>query len=54
MLRQVADSIAALSARDELGVLELYERWQRSQSEVLTRALLELGLLPTRGPTESN
>lgn len=54
MLRQVADSIAALSVRDQLSVLELYERWQRSQSEVLTRAMLELGLLPTRGPSETN
>jgi hypothetical protein len=54
MLRQVADSLAALSARDELSVLELYERWQRSQSDVLTRALLELGLLPSRGPREAN
>jgi hypothetical protein len=54
MLRHVADSLYALSARGETSVLELYERWQRTQSETLARALLDLGLLPTRGPREPN
>lgn len=54
LLRYVADSMFAVSARDELSVLEVYERWQRSRSEVLARALLEWGLLPSRGTTDSN
>jgi hypothetical protein len=54
LLRYVADSMFAVSARDELSVLELYERWQRSRSEVLARALLEWGLLPSGGPSETN
>lgn len=54
MLQHMADSLFALSARDGSSVLELYERWQRTQSEVLARALLDRGLLPTRGPREAN
>lgn len=46
LLRHVADSLSTVALKDEADVLGLYERWQRSRSHVLAKALLELGLIP--------
>jgi hypothetical protein len=54
LLRHIADSLFTASVKSDMGVIELYERWHRSRSGVLTKALLELGVLPTKGPSEAN
>jgi hypothetical protein len=54
LLQHIADSLFASTPRDNLGVLELYERWQRTRSDVLAHALVELGVMPTRGQSGSN
>lgn len=54
LLQNVADSLSTTALKDETDVLELYERWQRSRSHVLAKALLELGLLPTSGSADGD
>ncbi|HEU4410152.1 MAG TPA: hypothetical protein VFS43_33160 [Polyangiaceae bacterium] len=48
VLREVADAIFAQSARDAASLVKVYERWQRTGSERLGRALVAQGLLPVR------
>jgi hypothetical protein len=48
LLRDVADSTYAMSARDSRSVLDVYERWTRSGSSALADALIRWGLMPTR------
>lgn len=54
LLQHVADILAARAARDDQAIVELYERWSRSRSAVLADALLQLGVMPSRGNTELN
>jgi hypothetical protein len=49
LLSSVADRIVAQSGAGAGGVLRLYERWLRTGSEELARALGAHGLLPQRG-----
>lgn len=49
LLQHIADSLFADAHKNHAGVLELYERWHRTRSEVLGQALLDLGVLPTAG-----
>lgn len=49
LLNAVADQLAAEAARGEQGLLELYERWLRSGSQVFADTLLDRGVLPVRG-----
>jgi hypothetical protein len=49
VLGDVADRLHAASARDDVGVLDLYERWTRRSSPALTEALARAGVVPLRG-----
>lgn len=49
VLGDVADRLHAASARGDVGVLDLYERWTRRSSPALTEALARAGVVPTRG-----
>ena len=50
LLESVADSLLASSnAASEEGVLKLYERWQKTGSTEIERALMARGLVPLRG-----
>jgi hypothetical protein len=48
VLREVADAIFAESARDAASLVKVYERWRRTGSERLGRALVAQGMLPVR------
>lgn len=54
LLRHVADSLMARTPRGQAGVLDLYERWSRTGSNVLAEALLRLGVMPMRGTPQTN
>lgn len=47
-MREVADTLFAGSARDASSLVKVYERWRRTGSEPLGRALVAQGLLPVR------
>jgi hypothetical protein len=47
-LREVADAFFADSARDAASLVKVYERWCRTGSKPLGRALAAQGLLPVR------
>lgn len=47
-LHEVADAIFAGSAREPVGVLRVYERWQKTGSEVLRRELVQHGVFPMK------
>lgn len=47
-LHDVADAIFAGNPREPQGVLRLYERWQRTGSEILRRQLAEQGVFPVK------
>ncbi|HKQ70344.1 MAG TPA: hypothetical protein VJT73_13435 [Polyangiaceae bacterium] len=49
VLTTVADSTLAQQAKSGRAVLKLYERWQRSGSEILARELGARGIVPCRG-----
>lgn len=49
MLCEVADAFYATAARDSQSVLDLYERWQKRGSHALAEALVQCGIVPTRG-----
>jgi hypothetical protein len=49
LLSRVADALLANAATTNRAVLKLYERWLRTGSDSLARALQERGLLPLRG-----
>jgi hypothetical protein len=53
LLRDVADTVYALSARDPRGVLTVYERWTKSGSHALAGALARWGVVPARGSSGS-
>jgi len=48
-LHEVADALFAGSATGPEGVLKLYDRWQKTGSERLSRELIARGLMPMRG-----
>lgn len=50
VLRYVSDWVAAKGARDEEDLIRLYERWQKTGSEVLKNELGQRGLLPLANP----
>lgn len=50
VLRYVSDWVAAKGARDEEDLIRLYERWQKTGSEVLKNELGQRGLLPLGNP----
>jgi hypothetical protein len=54
LLRYVAESLFANAPRSETAILELYERWSRTGSNVLSEALLRLGVSPSRKRTGDN
>ncbi len=51
LLSKVADAVLAKSSYSNASVLELYERWRRTQSNTLAQALAERGLFATEGGT---
>ncbi len=53
LVRAVADSLGAASARSNEALLSLYERWLRSGSAPLAAVLAGRGLLASRGPVGS-
>jgi hypothetical protein len=49
VLGEIADAFYATGARDDQSVLDLYERWQKRGSHALAEALVQCGIMPTRG-----
>lgn len=45
----VSEQLSALSVRDHSSLLEVYERWLKTESATLADLLLAQGLLPVRG-----
>jgi hypothetical protein len=48
LLRHVADSLVTTTALSEADLVNLYERWLRTGSEVLSATLLRVGMIPTQ------
>ncbi len=48
VVREVADAIFAESARDDSSLVKVYERWRRTGSQQLERALAAKGMVPMR------
>lgn len=49
VLRDVADGLFAHRTKNASSVVQLYERWLKTGSDSLGRALAEQGLIPVRG-----
>ena len=49
VLGEIADAFHATGTRDPQGVLDIYERWQKRGSPALAEALVQCGIMPTRG-----
>lgn|SRR5690606_12070993 len=47
LLRHVAESLITTAAISEADFVKLYERWLRTGSDVLSAALLRVGMIPT-------
>jgi hypothetical protein len=50
VVSEVSDGALAASGKSDLGVLRLYERWERTGSERLAEALGVLGVCPVKSP----
>jgi hypothetical protein len=48
VLTEVAEGAIAMGARDEQGVVKLYERWLRTGSSRIAEELGARGIIPTR------